>query len=99
MIGISNHLGTIKISKRYLLKLVTSLTESCFGVAGLNDVEISEDSGAVDVKLSIKITDNVNLPAIAYAVSHKVSYVLTNQTGVNVRSVVIRTDDIMSWDI
>ena len=99
MIGVSNHLGTIKISKRYLLKLVTSLTESCFGVAGLNDVEISEDGGAVDVKLSIKITDNVNLPAIAHAVSHKVSYVLTNQTGVNVRSVVIRTDDIMSWDI
>lgn len=99
MIVINNHLGTISISKKYLLKLVTSVTESCFGVAGLNNVEISAPEGSVDVKLSIKIIDSVNLPAIADAVSHKVSYVLTNRTGIDVRSVVIYTDDIMSWDI
>lgn len=95
MIGKSNHLGRIVITKRYLLKLVTNVAESCFGVAGLNNVEISGEGGAVDVKLYIKITDNVNLPAIANAVSHKVAYVLTNQTGINVRSVVICADDII----
>lgn len=95
MIVKNNHLGKIVITKKYLLKLVTSVAESCFGVAGLNKVEISAENEAVDVKLYIKITDSVNLPAIANAVSHKVAYLLTNQTGIDVRSVVIYADEII----
>lgn len=95
MIAKSNHLGRIVITKKYLLKLVTDVAEGCFGVAGLNNVEISAEGGAADVKLYIKITDSVNLPAIANAVSHKVAYVLTDQTGIDVRSVVIYADDII----
>ena len=98
MIAISNHLGTINITKRYLQKLVTNITESCFGVSGLDRVEIIRNGDAVDVKLGIRISDSVNLPAISNAVTHKVSYVLTHETGVDVRSVVIYTNDIMSWE-
>ncbi|SDA15418.1 Uncharacterized conserved protein YloU, alkaline shock protein (Asp23) family [Ruminococcus sp. YE71] len=98
MIAISNHLGKINISKRYLQKLVTSITESCFGVSGLDSVEITADGDAVDIRLGIRISDSVNLPVISNAVIHKVSYVLTHETGIEVRSVVIRTNDIMSWE-
>lgn len=95
MIGKSNHLGRINISRKYLLKLVTSVAEGCFGVAGLNNVEISASGESVDVRLSIKITDSVNLPAVANAVSHKVAYTLTEQTGINVRSVAIYADELI----
>lgn len=36
MIKVSNHLGTIGISAKYLRSLITSTAESCFGVAGMN---------------------------------------------------------------
>ncbi len=98
MIAISNHLGKISISKKYLLKLVTEITESCFGVSGLDRVEIMRNGDAVDIRLGISISDSVNLPAISKAVTHKVSYVLTHETGIDVRSVVIYTNDIMSWE-
>lgn len=36
MIKVSNHLGTIGISNKYLRSLISSTAESCFGVAGMN---------------------------------------------------------------
>ncbi|MCR5121810.1 MAG: hypothetical protein K6B74_05255 [Ruminococcus sp.] len=98
MISYSNHLGTITISKKYLTKLVTSLAESCFGVSGLNGVEIVEAGEAVDIVLKISAAESVNLPAVSNAVSHKVSYELT-KGGVNVRSIKIYTDALSSTDI
>ncbi len=98
MIALSNHLGTISISKKYLQKLVTNITESCFGVSGLDKVEIIKNGDAVDIRLEIRISDSVNLPAISNAVMHKVSYVLTHETGIEVRSVIIYTNDILSWE-
>jgi uncharacterized alkaline shock family protein YloU len=98
MISYSNHLGTITISKKYLIKLVTSLAESCFGVSGLNGVEIVEAGEAVDIVLKISAAESVNLPAVANAVSHKVSYELT-KSGLNVRSIRIYTDALSSTDI
>ena len=98
MITYSNHLGTITVSKKYLVKLVTSLAESCFGVAGLEGVEIIESGDTVDIALTISAADSVNLPAVSNAVSHKVSYELT-KGGINVRSIKIYTQDLASSDI
>ncbi|MBR1723759.1 MAG: Asp23/Gls24 family envelope stress response protein [Ruminococcus sp.] len=95
MIKTSNHLGTITISKRYLVKQVTILTESCFGVAGLKGVEITQQGNAVSVRLNVITTGEVNLPAVADAVSHKVAYVLVNRLGVSVKKIEIFTDDIV----
>lgn len=36
MIKISNHLGTIGISIKYLRSLISHTVENCFGVAGMN---------------------------------------------------------------
>lgn len=36
MIKVSNHLGTIKISNKYLRDIISDTVESCFGVAGMN---------------------------------------------------------------
>lgn len=36
MISIENHIGTITVSKDYLVALIGHTTTSCFGVAGMN---------------------------------------------------------------
>lgn len=36
MIKVKNHLGTIKISNKYLRDVISQTVESCFGVAGMN---------------------------------------------------------------
>lgn len=36
VIKVSNHLGTIKISNKYLRDIISNTVESCFGVAGMN---------------------------------------------------------------
>ena len=36
MIKIKNHIGTIKISNKYLRDLISQTVEGCFGVAGMN---------------------------------------------------------------
>ena len=36
MIKIKNHIGTIKISNKYLRDVISQTVESCFGVAGMN---------------------------------------------------------------
>lgn len=36
MIKVSNHLGTIRISNKYLRDVISDTVESCFGVAGMN---------------------------------------------------------------
>lgn len=94
MIKISNHLGTISISKKYLTKLVAGEVSGCFGIAGLRRVDISQNGSSVDVKLTVTAADDVNIPAVSDAVSHKVAYVLTQKTGVNVRSVEIYAEDL-----
>ena len=96
MIKSSNHLGKIRISKKYLKKQVTLLAEGCFGVAGLNGVEIIQAGNAVSVRLKVITSDEVNLPAVADAISHKVAYVLMNRLGVNVRKIEIYAVDIVS---
>ena len=95
MITYSNHLGTVNITKKYLVKLVTSLTESCFGIADLKGVEIDQSGNEVSVRLIVVTTGEVNLPAVSNAVVHKVSYVLTNKTGVTVKKIEVFTDDIV----
>jgi uncharacterized alkaline shock family protein YloU len=95
MIKIRNHLGTIVISKKYLVKLVTEQVESCFGIAGLNNVEIMQTGNGLSIKLSVDAAVDVNIPAVADAVSHKVSYVLTNKTGADVRSVELFVDRVV----
>jgi uncharacterized alkaline shock family protein YloU len=95
MIKISNHIGTVTVSKKYLVKLVTEQVESCFGVAGLKSVEICRRGSALDVRLAINAAGDVNIPAVADAVSHKVAYVLVHKTGAQVRSVQIYTDDLV----
>lgn len=95
MINYGNHLGTIRISKRYLIKQVTQLAEGCFGIAGLRKVEITSQANTVSVRLNVVTSDGVNLPAVSRAVSHKVSYVLTQKLGVSVRKIEIFTEDIV----
>lgn len=36
VIKVSNHLGTIKISNKYLRDIISNTVENCFGVAGMN---------------------------------------------------------------
>lgn len=36
LIKIKNHLGTIKISNKYLRDVISETVEECFGVAGMN---------------------------------------------------------------
>lgn len=98
MLQYSNYLGAINFSKKYLIKTVTEIAESCYGIAGLDKVELVKVGEAVDVKLTVKAAENVNLPAAANAVAHKTAYVLT-KSGIDVRSVHIYTDELISWDI
>ena len=96
MIKICSYLGNISISKRYLVKLAASAAEGCFGIAGLHSVSVYQNADdSLDVKLTVT-ADDVNIPAVADAVSHKVGYVLTKQAGVKVRSVEIFTQNIIS---
>ena len=39
MLTVENHLGTIGISKEYLLDLISHTASTCFGVAGINEAE------------------------------------------------------------
>lgn len=39
MLTVENHLGTIGISREYLLDLIGHTASTCFGVAGLNDAK------------------------------------------------------------
>lgn len=97
MIKICSYLGNISISKRYLVKLAASAAEGCFGIAGLHSVSVYQNADdSLDVKLTVTAVDDVNIPAVADAVSHKVGYVLTKQAGVKVRSVEIFTQNIIS---
>lgn len=94
MIKYSNHLGTVTISKKYLVKLVTEQTESCFGVADLRSVNISRSAdGEISVDLHIITSGDVNIPAVSEAVSHKVAYVLATYAGAQVGAVSIYTDN------
>lgn len=95
MIRISNHIGAVTVTRKYLHKLIADQTESCFGVAGLNRVDISEKNGSLSIKLGITAAGEVNLPAVAAAVSHKVAYTLTEKTGAAVAAVDVYVDDIM----
>lgn len=36
MIKVTNHIGTIGVSAKYLRSLISQTAESCFGVAGMN---------------------------------------------------------------
>ena len=97
MIKICSYLGNISISKRYLVKLAASAAEGCFGIAGRHSVSVYQNADdSLDVKLTVTAADDVNIPAVADAVSHKVGYVLTKQAGVKVRSVEIFTQNIIS---
>lgn len=94
MIKIKNHIGTVTVTQKYLHKLVTDQTESCFGVSALNSVDIISKNGILSVKLHINAAAEVNVPAVADAVSHKVAYTLTEKTGAEVSSVDIYIDSI-----
>jgi uncharacterized alkaline shock family protein YloU len=94
MIKISNHLGTISVSKKYLKKLVVGEVSDCFGISGLHSAEITQVGSELDVKLTVTAADDVNIPAVANAVSHRVAYVLTRKTGVSVRSVEIYAEGL-----
>lgn len=95
MISIGNHLGTITISKKYLISLATAQAESSFGIAGLNSVKVTLDGDSVSVKISAVFSPDVNIPAVADAVSHKTAYELINKTGVKVSKVEIFADSIV----
>ena len=87
MIKICSYLGNISISKRYLVKLAASAAEGCFGIAGLHSVSVYQNADdSLDVKLTVTAADDVNIPAVADAVSHKVGYVLTKHDGEGIRS-------------
>lgn len=92
MIKIANHLGTVTVTPKYLVKLISDQTSACFGVSALNGVDISRRGEALDIKLYIAFAEDVNIPAVADAVSHKIAYVLTRKTGVKVRAVDIYAD-------
>lgn len=94
MIKIRNHLGTITISGKYLVKLVTDQVESCFGVSGLESVEILPRRDGLAVKLHVLAAGDVNVPAVSDAVSHKVAYVLANKTGAQLSAVDIYIDSL-----
>lgn len=36
MLKVSNHLGTIRVSSKYLRDVISNTVENCFGVAGMN---------------------------------------------------------------
>ncbi|MBR3269447.1 MAG: Asp23/Gls24 family envelope stress response protein [Oscillospiraceae bacterium] len=42
MMMIENHLGSIRVTKDYLYKLIARTVSSCFGVADLNDVSLMQ---------------------------------------------------------
>lgn len=47
MIKVSNHLGTIEISAKYLRSLISSTAESCFGVAAMNSYGAMQGVGVL----------------------------------------------------
>ena len=109
MIKFRNHIGTIGISTGYLRQLISDTAESCFGVAGLNaygakqgvsamlkkenttkGVIIRQDGDELIVDLHITVNYGINVGAIV----DKVNYVLTEQAGVNVKSVNVYVDEM-----
>ncbi|MGN0675864.1 MAG: Asp23/Gls24 family envelope stress response protein [Oscillospiraceae bacterium] len=53
MLSVENHLGTIDISKEYLLSLIGYTTSTCFGVAGLNTAENKRGLASIFKKADI----------------------------------------------
>ena len=104
MIKFRNHIGTIGISTGYLRQLISDTAESCFGVAGLNaygakqnttkGVIIRQDGDELIVDLHITVNYGINVGAIVDSIIHKVNYVLTEQAGVNVKSVNVYVDEM-----
>ncbi len=95
MIEIGNHLGTITVSKKYLVSLVAAKVQNCFGITRLVRTDAKLSDGAVVIKISAVFSPDVNIPAVADAVSHKVAYELIDKTGIDVRSVEIFADEIV----
>lgn len=55
MIKVRNHIGTIKISNKYLRDVISQTVESCFGVAGMNYYGAIQ--GAENVFLGSKLSN------------------------------------------
>ena len=96
MIKFRNHIGTIGISTGYLRQLISDTAESCFGVAGLNayGAKQGQDGDELIVDLHITVNYGINVGAIVDSIIHKVNYVLTEQAGVNVKSVNVYVDEM-----
>ena len=105
MIKFRNHIGTIGISTGYLRQLISDTAESCFGVAGLNaygakqgvSAMLKKENTTKDeliVDLHITVNYGINVGAIVDSIIHKVNYVLTEQAGVNVKSVNVYVDEM-----
>ena len=107
MIKFRNHIGTIGISTGYLRQLISDTAESCFGVAGLNAYGAKQGVSAMLKKENttkgviirqdgdeLIVNYGINVGAIVDSIIHKVNYVLTEQAGVNVKSVNVYVDEM-----
>lgn len=116
MIKVSNHLGTIKISNKYLRDIISNTVESCFGVAGMNSygavqgaervflgkkrlsnkgVIIRQKNNLLSIDLHITVTYGVNVAAVTNSIIHKVQFVLSDKTGIEVSEINVFIDKVI----
>ena len=57
----------------------------------------SNDDGTISVELHIIVENGVNLPAVCSSIMNEVRYMVTKNTGVEVRAVDVCVDSMTRW--
>ena len=72
-------------------KLRNAFSKKNYTEKGIN---ITGNIDSIDVDLHIIVAYGMNINAIAKSIAHKVKYVVTETTGINVNKVTVRVDGI-----
>ena len=96
MIKVRTDQGEITISSAVFTTITGAAATNCFGVKGMSKgvkVTYNED-GTVSIELHIVVENGVNIATVCRSIMSEVKYVVTKNTGVEVREVNVCVDSV-----
>ena len=105
MIKVQSQRGEISISSAVFTSITGAAATNCFGVKGMvhllrreamsKGVKVTyNEDGTVSIELHIIVENGVNIATVCRSIMGEVKYVVTKNTGVEVREVNVFVDSI-----
>lgn len=85
--------GVAGMSTRGAGDNIKSLVQKDFPEKG---VRVTEEDGGLDIELHIIVTYGLNIAAAVKSITHKVKYVVEDSTGLTVRRIRVKVDDVIA---